>query len=148
MGRPSIYEYAGAGAGEAFLRLADKHHERCLADPELNHPFSHADRNPQHIPRLAAYWAEVFGGPAAFPGGHSAMLTVHSCQEIPDDFSERFLACFVGALDDAKFPADVKPAMTAYMQAAIQEVALYAPKGSVVPQDLPTPQWGWDGPIG
>jgi hemoglobin len=146
MGRPSIYEYAGGG--EAFLRLADKHHARCLADPELNHPFSHPDANPQHIERLAAYWAEVFGGPAAFPGGHSAMLTVHSCQEIPADFSERFFACFVGALDDAGFPEDVRPVMKAYMEVAIEEVVRYSPQGSVVPKDLPTPQWGWDGPAG
>ena len=59
--RPTLYEYAGGDA--AFLRLAQAHHERCLADPELNHPFSHDDLNPQHVERLAAYWAEVLGGP-------------------------------------------------------------------------------------
>ena len=145
MGRPSIYEYAGGD--QAFLRLAERHHERCLADPQLNHPFSHPETNPRHIERLAAYWAEVFGGPATFPGGHSAMLTVHSCQEIPDDFNERFFACFVGALDDAGFAAEVQPALKAYMRAAIEEVARYSPKGSVIPENLPTPGWGWDGPI-
>ena len=36
--QPSLYEYAG-GDG-ALLRLARAHHARCLADPELNHPFS------------------------------------------------------------------------------------------------------------
>lgn len=37
--RSSLYELA---EGEpALLPLAAAHHARCLADPELNHPFSH-----------------------------------------------------------------------------------------------------------
>ena len=56
---PTLYEFAG---GEpAFLALAAAHHARCLDDPELNHPFSHPDQHPQHVQRLAAYWAEVLG---------------------------------------------------------------------------------------
>ena len=34
-----MFEFAG---GEpAFLALATAHHQRCLDDPVLNHPFSH-----------------------------------------------------------------------------------------------------------
>jgi hypothetical protein len=47
-----------------LLALAAAHHRRCLEDPVLNHPFSHPG-NPQHVQRLADYWAEVFGGPHA-----------------------------------------------------------------------------------
>ena len=68
--RPTLYEYAGGDA--AFLALAAAHHERCLADPELNHPFSHPGQNPQHVERLAAYWAEVLGGPPRFSRGAAA----------------------------------------------------------------------------
>ena len=57
----TLYEFAGGDT--AFLALATAHHARCLADPELNHPFSHPDQHPQHVERLAAYWAEVMGGP-------------------------------------------------------------------------------------
>jgi hemoglobin len=38
----------------AFLALAAAHHARCLADPELNHPFSHPGQHPRHVERLAA----------------------------------------------------------------------------------------------
>ena len=42
--RTTLFEFAG---GEpAFLALATAHHARCLADPELNHPFSHEDLDP------------------------------------------------------------------------------------------------------
>src|SRR5438128_4272621 len=60
MTRPSIYEFAGGD--DAFLALAAATTERCLADPELNHPFGQ-DLSPRHNENLAAYLAEVFGGP-------------------------------------------------------------------------------------
>jgi hypothetical protein len=77
--RPSLYEFAGGGS--AFLALAAAHHARCLADPELNHPFSHPDQHPQHVERLAAYWAEVMGGPATYSDScadQSFMLQLHA----------------------------------------------------------------------
>ncbi len=92
--RPSLYEFAG---GEpAFLALATAHHARCLADPELNHPFSHDDQHPQHVERLAAYWAEVMGGPPAYSqscGDHSGVLQMHAGNGgSMDDLGDRFLA--------------------------------------------------------
>ena len=63
MTRPSLFEFAG-GEG-AFLALAAATHERCLQDPELNHPFSH-HVSPGHTEHLAAYWAEVLGGPPRY----------------------------------------------------------------------------------
>ncbi len=57
----SVFEFAGGE--QAFLALATAHHERCLQDPVLNHPFSHPG-HPDHVQRLGSYWAEVFGGPA------------------------------------------------------------------------------------
>jgi hemoglobin len=73
--RPTLFEFAG---GEpAFLALAAAHHERCLRDPDLNHPFSHPGQHPQHVERLAAYWAEVMGGPPTYSasgGGRGAQL--------------------------------------------------------------------------
>lgn len=153
MDRPSIYEYAGGD--RAFLALATAHHERCLADPELNHPFSHPG-NPDHVRRLADYWAEVFGGPATYSrsyGGQPAMLGIHACQEGSDDvgevFGERFLRCFVAAADDAGLPADpeLRAALRAYMEWAVRDVVSYFPAGSEVPAVAAVPRWSWDGPV-
>src|SRR5580658_10249850 len=101
-----MFEFAGGE--EAFLRLAAAHHERCLEDPVLNHPFSHPG-HPQHVERLGNYWAEVFGGPARYSAaseGQSAMLFIHSGMEADDDLGERFTRCFVQAADDAGLPND------------------------------------------
>src|SRR5438445_9892887 len=121
MTRPSMFEFAGGDA--AFLALAAAHHQRCLADPVLSHPFSHPD-NPDHVERLADYWAEVFGGPPRYSesfGGHSAMLGIHAGQGADADLGDRFVACFVQAADDAGLPddAEFRAGLRAYMQWAV-----------------------------
>ena len=143
-----MFEFAGGDP--AFLELAAAHHERCLQDPELNHPFSRGV-SPQHVERLAAYWAEVFGGPARYSeshGGHSTMLEIHAGQGAGDDFGPRFVACFMQAADDAGLPDDpeFRAGIRAYMEWAVGEVVSYAPHGSRVPASLPVPRWSWNGP--
>jgi hemoglobin len=145
--RPSIYEFAGGMP--AFLALAAAHHQRCLDDPELNHPFSHPG-NPDHVQRLAEYWAEVFGGPPRYSesfGGHSAMLGIHAGQGAGDDYGTRFVACFVQAADDAGLPDDpeFRDALRSYMESAVEEVISYSPPGNTVAAGLPVPRWGWNG---
>jgi len=145
--RPSLFEFAG---GEpAFLALATAHHERCLADPILNHPFSHLG-HPQHVERLASYWAEVFGGPQGFSrecGGHSGMIAIHAGQGAHGDLGDRFVACFMQAADDVGLPEDpeFRAALHSYMEWAVAEVMSYSPKDSHVPAGLAMPRWSWDG---
>src|SRR5207247_10814583 len=99
MARPSIYEFAGGE--QAFLALAAATHERCLQDPELNHPFSHG-LSPNHLEHLAAYWAEVFGGPPRYSrelGGHSGMLGIHAGRGGAAEFGTRVAAGVIRAED-------------------------------------------------
>jgi hemoglobin len=145
--RSSIFEFAG---GEpAFLALAAAHHERCLADPVLNHPFSHPG-HPEHLQRLASYWAEVFGGPARYSqscGGQPAMLAMHSGTGAEGDIGDRFVGCFVQAAEDAGLPADpeFRAVLAAYMRWAVDVVMSYSPIGSEPPSQAPVPSWSWDG---
>lgn len=113
--RPSLFEFAGGE--QAFQALAVAHHARCLADPELNHPFSRADQNPQHVQHLAAYWAEVLG-----------------------------VDCFVAAAEDAGLPRDpeFRAALRASVVWAVDDVLSY-PEKDDVPHGVTTPRWSWDG---
>jgi hemoglobin len=144
--RTSLFEFAG---GEpAFRALAAAHHERCLRDPELNHPFSRPDQDPEHVERLAAYWAEVLGGPPVFSqrySSQSAMLHLHAGNGDISDLGRRFVACFVAAADDAGLPDDpeFRAALRAYMQWAVDDVLTYG--DAPVPAGLPMPRWTWDG---
>jgi hemoglobin len=146
--RTTLFEFAG---GEpAFLALATAHHARCLADPELNHPFSHGDLDPHHVQRLAAYWAEVMGGPplfSALPADQSGLLQLRAGNGDMTDLGRRFVECFVGAADDAGLPDDpgFRAALRAYMVWAVDDVLAYSAEGSVVPAGLPMPRWSWEG---
>jgi hemoglobin len=145
--RPSMYEFAGGWP--AFLALATAHHQRCLDDPVLQHPFSHPG-HPKHIERLAGYWSEVFGGPprySSFSAGHSAMLVIHSGMGAEAGLGQRFVECFVGAADDVPLPDDpeFRQGLRRYMEWAVKDVDLYNPRGSIVPMGLAMPRWSWDG---
>lgn len=145
--RASIYERAGGLP--AFVALARAHHARCLADPELNHPFSHSNLNPEHVQRLGAYWAEVLGGPPTFSGGlgdHAAMLRMHAGNGDMTDLGRRFVVCFVAAADDAGLPSDpeLRSALRDYMTWAVADVLDHEQPDDVPPQ-VPMPRWTWDG---
>ena len=138
-----------AGGEPAFRRLAAAHHERCLQDPVLNHPFSHPG-HPQHVERLASYWAEVFGGPPHYSqscGSNSEMLALHTSTGAEDDLGRRFLDCFVAAADDADLPddAEFRGGLRAYMEWAVADMLSYAPLGSTAPSGTAVPRWTWNG---
>jgi hemoglobin len=146
--RPSLYDFAGGD--DAFLALATAHHARCLADPELNHPFSHDDLDPDHVAHLAAYWAEVLGGPPHFSrllSDQSGLLRLHAGHGDMSDLGRRFVECFVAAADDAGLPPDpeFRAALRAYMEWAVADVLAYSPRDAVVPDGLPVPRWSWEG---
>jgi hemoglobin len=145
--RPSIYQAAGGEA--AFLKLAAVHHRRCLEDPVLEHPFSHGV-NPDHVERLAAYWAEVLGGPPHFTeryGDQDAMLDMHAGHGMEDELGPRFLACFLAAIDEVGIPdeAELRAALRAYMEWAVADVMVYAPAGATVTPGQAMPHWSWEG---
>lgn len=150
--RPSLFE--AVGGEEAFLALARAHHARCLADPELSHPFTGPDQHPRHVERLAAYWAEVMGGPARFSRectDQSAVLRLHSGNGEIDDLGRRFLACFLLALDDAGVPDDpeLRGCLHAYMAWAVGEVLVVSlVNADDVPDGAAVPRWTWDGLAG
>lgn len=146
--RPTLFEFAGGDS--AFLALASAHHARCLEDPELNHPFSHPGQHPQHVERLAAYWAEVMGGPPRYSqscGDQSRVLHLHAGNGDMGDLGRRFVDCFVAAADDAALPEDpeFRAALRAYMEWAVDDVLSYSPHDAVVPMGAAMPHWSWDG---
>jgi hemoglobin len=145
--RPSLFDFAG---GEpAFLALATAHHARCVADPELSHPFSHPDQHPQHVERLAAYWAEVLGGAPTYSqscGTQAALAEMHCVDEDLSDLGRRFIGCFVAAMDDVNLPDDpqFRAAMRGYMVWAVERFTRY-PRTEPAGSDDVVPHWSWDG---
>ena len=113
----------------------------------LEHPFSHTT-NPDHVHRLAAYWAEVLGGPPGYSAvaDQRSLLRIHANTGAEDELGARFLDCFLRALDDAGIPDDpeLRAALHDYMAWAVDAFMAYAPNGSRA-ADAVVPRWSWDG---
>ena len=100
-GMQSVYE--AAGGSEGLLRLAEAWHARVMADGVVSHAFSHGF-HPQHSQRLAAYWAEALGGPAAYSGAcgdHTSVVRMHSGNGPHEEMDRRAIECFDQAMQDA-----------------------------------------------
>lgn len=147
---PTIYE--AAGGAEAMLALAEAWHTRCLADPILAHAF-HGGVHPQHTERLAAYWSEQLGGPAApteTGASYSEVVRRHSGNGLHEQMDGRAVATFVLALDDAGIATDerLRFQLIAWFTWATALLNHRWATPDEVPDDLPLPAWGWDGTEG
>ena len=149
MGVESVYEAAGGEAG--MLRLAEAWHVRVMADEVVGHAFSHGF-HPRHTERLAAYWAEALGGPAAYSGAfgdESQVVRIHSGNGVHDEMDRRAVACFDQALDDVGLSATerLRQVLHDYFAwATSTAMARYPESAEDVPAGLSIPQWSWDGP--
>jgi hemoglobin len=143
----SVYE--AAGGMEGMLRLAEAWHARVMADEIVSHAFSHGF-HPQHHQRLAAYWAEGLGGPAAYSGAYgdeTSVVRIHSGNGPHEEMDRRAIDCFDQALEDAGLTAEpLRQVLHDYFAwATTTSMARYHDSADDVPEDLSVPRWSWDG---
>ena len=144
----TVYEAAGGTKG--LQRLAAAWHARVMADEEVSHAFSHGYR-PDHAERLAAYWAEALGGPAAYTGTYgdeTSVVRIHSGNGAHEEMDRRAIDCFDQALADAGLSGDdrLRQALHDYFAwATTTTMARYHRSADDVPDGLAIPHWSWDG---
>jgi hemoglobin len=142
--------YAAAGGSEGMLRLARAWHARVMADEVVSHAFSHGF-HPQHDVRLAAYWTEALGGPAAFSGVYgdeTSVVRIHSGNGPHEEMDRRAITCFDQALEDVGLGAaePVRQVLHDYFAwATTTAVSRYHESADDVPEGLSIPRWSWDG---
>jgi hemoglobin len=146
----SVYE--AAGGAPAMLALAHAWHQRCLADAEAQHPFSHPGLHPQHTERLAAYWGEMLGGPDAYSrelASEAHMVRMHSGNGPHPELDAATERCFALALDDAGIPDDerLRSTLIDWFAWSNRVVNHTYERPELVPDDLTLPHWSWDGPV-
>jgi hemoglobin len=144
----SVYEAAGGHDG--LLRLAAAWHERVLADEVVSHAFSHGF-HPAHTERLAAYWAEALGGPAAYStalGDESTVVRMHSGNGVHEEMDRRAIACFDEALADVGV-INTEPLWQVlhdyFAWATATTMTAYHASADDVPDGMSIPRWSWDG---
>lgn len=144
----TIFEAAGGIGG--LRRLAAAWHQRVMADEVVSHAFSHGF-HPQHVERLAAYWAEALGGPGTYSesyGDETAVVRMHSGNGQHEEMDRRAIACFDQALVDAGLADDaaLRQVLHDYFAwATTTTMARYHQSADDVPRGLSIPLWSWDG---
>jgi len=134
---------------DGLRSLAQAWHRRVMADEVVAHAFSHGF-HPQHVERLAAYWAEALGGPSTYSdsyGDETAVVKIHSGNGEHAEMDRRAIACFDQALADVGL-ADgaLGRALHDYFAWAITTtMSRYHQPADDVPDGLSIPQWSWDG---
>lgn len=143
----TVFEAAGGEAG--MLALAHAWHRRCLADPVMSHPFRHPG-HPQHLERLAAYWAEALGGPVGYTGvlaDETHVLRRHAGNGVHRDMDRRALACFDAAVGDVGITEPrLAGVLHDYFAWSVHRMAGHPDTPDTVPEGEPLPRWSWDGP--
>jgi hemoglobin len=142
--------YEAAGGEDGLRRLAAAWHRRVLADEVVSHAF-HRRVRPDHIERLAAYWAEALDGPPAYSrqfGDETFVVRLHSGNGEHEEMDRRAIACFDQALVDTGLTADEMLRSTLhdyFAWATTVSMAGHPTSPDDVPDDLTIPQWTWDG---
>jgi hemoglobin len=142
---PSLIEWAG---GRAALRsLIDAFYDRVEADDLLS-PFFPGGVSEEHRAHVAAWWVEVFGGPAAYSaehGGYESMLAHHRDLGITPEQRFRFASTMSHAADDAGLPDDpeFRAALVGYLEWGTRLAMHNSQPGADVVPHAPVPRWGW-----
>lgn len=142
--------YAAVGGTEGLIALAHAWHERVLADEVVSHAFSHGYRA-DHSERLAAYWAEALGGPAAYSdayGDESSVVKLHSGNGPHEEMDRRAITGFDQAMGDIGLASDdpLRKALHDYFACATTTtMSRYHRSAADVPTGLPIPRWTWEG---
>ena len=143
----TLYESVGGTAG--LQRLAGAWHARVMADDVVSHAFMHGF-HPEHTERLAAYWAEAFGGPTDYSdsiGDETAVVRLHSGNGPHEEMDQRAIACFDNALVDVGLDENphLRQVLHDYFAWATKTTMSRYHESGDVPVGLPIPHWSWDG---
>ncbi len=142
--------FDAAGGLNGLHRLAAAWHRRVMADAVVSHAFSHGF-DAGHVERLAAYWAEALGGPAAYSGSYgdeTRVVKIHSGNGEHEEMDRRAISCFDQALADTGLDRDhaLRQALHDYFAWATNTtMSRYHKSAQDVPDGLSIPRWSWGG---
>ena len=143
----TVFDAAGGMPG--LRRLAEAWHVRVMGDPVVAHAF-HGGVRPDHVERLAAYWAEALGGPTTYTtryGDETAVVRRHSGNGPHEEMDARAIDCFAAALIDVGLTEEpLRGVLYDYFAwATTTTMARYHDSADEVPDGLVLPHWSWDG---
>ena len=141
---PTLYDWAGGT--EAFERLTETFYGKVREDDVLEPLFRNMD--PGHPKHVAAWLAEVFGGPKRYTeerGGYPHMLSKHRNLGLTEQQRRRWVNLICDAADEAGMPSDpeFRSAFVAYIEWGTRLAVANSQPGADPPPKAPVPRWGW-----
>ena len=143
---PTVFEWVGGLP--ALLRLTHIFYEKYIPEDELLAPVF-ASMSPEHPKRVAAWLAEVFGGPKRYStqyGGYTRMISQHLGKGITEDKRERWVELILKAAKDAGLPNDPEFASVfgSYIEWGTRLAVENSTAGAHPPENMPMPHWEWN----
>src|SRR6185369_174721 len=146
---PTLYDWVGGSA--ALEALFQRFYEHVRDDALLAPIFAAMD--PQHHVHVAAFVAEVFGGPPAYSGqygGHAAMIRKHLARHLSEAARKRWMALLLETADELAVPTDpeFRSALVGYLEWGSRLAVINSQPGVADPSQSPMPVWNWGAPGG
>jgi CDGSH-type Zn-finger protein/truncated hemoglobin YjbI len=143
---PTVFEWVGGLP--ALTRMTRLFYEKHIPhDPLLAKLFG--EMAADHPQRVAAWLAEVFGGPKFYSGkygGYERMLSQHIGKQITEEHRTRWVAALLEAAREAGVPND--PEFRSTFQSYIEWGSRLAVENSQTqsrpPPHMPMPHWEWN----
>ena len=144
MATPTLYEWIGGE--ESLNRLIETFYTRVAGDEVLAPVFAHM--SPDHPRHVAAFIAEVFGGPKLYSdhhGGHPEMIRHHLGRHLTEQQRRRWINLLLDTYADLGLPDDPEfaSALVGYLEWGTRLAVLNSRDGAKAPTDTPMPKWGW-----
>jgi hemoglobin len=141
---PTLYEWIGGI--EPLNRLTTRFYEHVRADALLAPVFAHMGAD--HPAHVAAFLAEVLGGPDDYSrnhGGHPHMIRQHLERHLDHEKRRRWVALLLETADELKMPDDpeFRSALVGYLEWGSRLAVINSQPGVKVEHDAPMPKWGW-----
>src|ERR1041384_4490002 len=146
-GLPTLCDWAGGSA--ALEALFQRFYEHVKSDTLLAPIFASMD--PQHHVHVAAFVAEVFGGPHTYSatyGGHAAMIRKHLGRHLSESARKRWMALLLDTADELGVPTDpeFRSALVGYLEWGSRLAVINSQPGVAEPSQEPMPVWNWGAP--
>jgi len=141
---PTLYEWLGGTA--ALNRLTTRFYEHVRDDPLLAPVFAHMGAD--HPSHVAAFLAEVLGGPADYSashGGHPHMIRRHLDRHLSQEQRRRWVSLLLETADELHLPDDpeFRSALVGYLEWGSRLAVINSQPGAGVELNSPMPRWGW-----
>jgi hemoglobin len=141
---PTLYDWLGGLP--ALQRLTERFYERVKDDVLLAPVFAHMSSD--HPAHVAAFLAEVLGGPTNYSeqhGGHPHMIRQHLSRHLSQAQRRAWVALLLVTADELGMPEDpeFRSALVGYLEWGSRLAVINSQPGATVNADAPMPKWGW-----